>query len=201
MGNPSHSEQTVADGNHIITRWEYVDNTARDAASYAPADIGGIAQVGAAAPFAFYVLINDVGPTWLTVGGTGGDVGGVVTFGDYQVGTTTTTRYLHPLGVDNGLAHTIELQQIAPRAGTLRNLYVLAQALGTGVANIIYTVSVNGTPSSLTVSIANASVLEASDLVNTVAVSAGDKVSIEVTKSGSVTASHTHITASMELAA
>jgi hypothetical protein len=82
-----HSEQTVADGIHIPTRWEYVDTTARDAASYTAADVGGVARVGASAPYDFYVLSNDVGPTWIQIGGGAGsgDVTGPASSNDNEI--------------------------------------------------------------------------------------------------------------------
>lgn len=71
-----HSEQTPTDGIHVAVKWQYDDNTARDAASYAVEDIGGIAQVGASAPYTFYILANNTGPGWVEVGGSSGDSGG-----------------------------------------------------------------------------------------------------------------------------
>lgn len=63
-----HSAQTTANGIHIVVKWSYANTTARDAASYTSADIGGVAQVGAAAPYDFYILTNDTGPAWVQVG-------------------------------------------------------------------------------------------------------------------------------------
>lgn len=70
-----HSEQTPTDGIHVVTKWEYANAAARDAASYSASDVGGIARVGASAPYDFYVLLNDTGPAWGKI--TAGEVGGV----------------------------------------------------------------------------------------------------------------------------
>ena len=70
-----HGEQTTADGLHILTRWEYTSSVARDAASYTAADEGGVARVGAAAPWDFYALTNASGPAWVQIGAGGGGGG------------------------------------------------------------------------------------------------------------------------------
>ena len=67
-----HGEQTTTDGLHVLTRWEYASTAARDAASYTAADEGGVARVGAAAPWAFYTLSDASGPTWIQIGAGGG---------------------------------------------------------------------------------------------------------------------------------
>lgn len=66
-----HSAQTAADGIHVLPRWEYVDTAARDAASYLAADVGGVARVGTAAPYTFWVLTNSTGPAWAQIGSGG----------------------------------------------------------------------------------------------------------------------------------
>lgn len=66
-----HSQQTTADGLHIITRFSFSNITDRDAASYVPADIGGVARVGSAAPYSFYILTNHNPPTWDSLSGGG----------------------------------------------------------------------------------------------------------------------------------
>jgi hypothetical protein len=56
-----HNQQTTADGIHILVRWEYTDVTAMYAAAYTAADDGGLARVGAAAPYNFYLLKDSAG--------------------------------------------------------------------------------------------------------------------------------------------
>jgi hypothetical protein len=89
MASALHSAQTTTDGIHISVRWEYTTTVARDAVAYTSADIGGIARVGAAAPYDFYMLTDDTGPTWLTVGGAGGSGTGADPNATYIVVTTT----------------------------------------------------------------------------------------------------------------
>jgi hypothetical protein len=62
-----HNQQTTADGVHILVRWEYTDVAAMYAAAYTAADDGGLARVGAAAPYNFYLLKDSAG-----AGGAGG---------------------------------------------------------------------------------------------------------------------------------
>jgi len=67
-----HGEQTTAEGVHISVRWEFADDAARNSASYTVADVGGIARVGASAPYTFSILTNDTGPVFGDVGTSGG---------------------------------------------------------------------------------------------------------------------------------
>jgi hypothetical protein len=118
-------------------------------------------------------------------------------WGNGSVAPTTTTRFLSA-GFDSALASTTEIPVPIATVGVLRNLYVRHNvAVGNGNA-IVYTVMVNGVASVLTVSLVTGAVGQASDLVNTVAVAAGDRVSIRVTKAASVGAAQTDVTASFE---
>jgi nitrous oxide reductase accessory protein NosL len=62
-----HSEQTTANGLHIVTKWEYATAALRDAVSYTAADEGGVARVGSAAPYTFHILSNSTGPRWVDI--------------------------------------------------------------------------------------------------------------------------------------
>jgi len=120
-------------------------------------------------------------------------------FGANSVSATTTTRYLWP-SYDDSLCPTSPVQYRAPRAGTLQKLYVKHNTpAGNGNA-IVYTLRINGVASALTVSLASTAA-DGSDLVNTVAVAAGDLLDIEVTKAASVGSTPQNIVASLEFAA
>jgi hypothetical protein len=117
--------------------------------------------------------------------------------GNASVAATTTTRYLTP-GFDGVTAPTTPVQFRVPKAGTLRRLRVRHNTgAGNGLA-IVYTVRVNGVASALTVSMASTAA-DGSDLVNTVAVAAGDLIDIEVTKAASVGTSPADVMASLEV--
>lgn len=67
----------------------------------------------------------------------------------------------------------------APRAGTLRNFYLRQENAGAGNANIInYSIAVNGGPTLLQFAVPANSFALFTDLVNTVAVNAGDTISL-----------------------
>lgn len=120
-------------------------------------------------------------------------------WGDAAIAATTTTRYLTP-GFADGTASTTPIQFRVPSAGTLRRLRV-RQNTGAGNGNaVVYTVRVNGVASLLTVSMTSTA-NDGSDLVNTVAIAAGDLIDIEVTKALSIAASPSDIVASLEVVA
>jgi hypothetical protein len=92
---------------------------------------------------------------------------------------------------------------IAPRAGTLRNLFVRHNTPGGNGGVIVYTVRTGPSGGPLVDTLITASLastgLVASDLVNTVAVVQGDEISVKFTKpvtAGSVF----NVVATMELA-
>lgn len=118
-------------------------------------------------------------------------------WGNNSVSATVTTRYLNP-GYTNSTAPTSPVQFRVPFAGTLRNFY-LRQNSGAGNGNnIVYTVRVNGVATALTVTIASTA-NDASDLSNSVSVSQGDLVDIEVTKAVGVGSSPRDIVGTVEL--
>lgn len=120
-----------------------------------------------------------------------------ITWGDDSIATSTTTRYLTPW-FDDGTAETTEASYRVPSAGTAQNLRVRARVAGTGAATLTYTLMVNGGASALAVAMSN-TVQDGSDLVNTVSLSAGDLISIRVTKSASLSSSPDDIVASLEV--
>lgn len=129
-------------------------------------------------------------PSWSSTGT------GQLLWGASRVGSTVTTRYLTP-GYDNGLAQTIPTQIRAARAGALQNLRVRHNVPAGNGSPIVYTLRVNGVASALVVSLASTSA-DASDLVATVAVAAGDLLDFEVTKGSSIGRSPTDIVATVE---
>lgn len=126
----------------------------------------------------------------------------VIGFGANSVTNSTTTRYLCPW-FEDAIAETAgatNARITVPRAGTLRNMYIRhGNPLGNG-NDIVYTLRVNAVASLLTATLASTGGT-VSDLVNTVAVVAGDTIDVEVTKALGIGSSPTNITATMELAA
>jgi hypothetical protein len=84
--------------------------------------------------------------------------------------------------------------------GTIRNMRVRQQSPAGNGNPIVYTLRVNGVASALTVSILSTA-QDGSDLVNTVAVVAGDEIELRVTKAAVIAASPQDIVVTMELAA
>lgn len=110
-------------------------------------------------------------------------------WGDDNVTNTTTTRYLTPGYALNDIAPDLPIGGAyleMPRAGTLRNLRVRHNDPGTSSNVITYTLFVNNVATALTVTLA-ANAVDGADLVNSVVVAAGDRVSIEVTKPANIT--------------
>lgn len=120
----------------------------------------------------------------------------ILSWGNDAIGTTTTTRFLTPWYSDT-LAQTTAIRWRAPRAGTAKNLRVRHNTTAGNGNSIVYTLRVNGVASALTVSLASTG-SDASDLVNTVAIAAGDLLDLIVTKALSIAGSPSDITAVME---
>src|SRR5205823_3152944 len=79
-------------------------------------------------------------------------------------------------------------QIVATRSATLQNLYVNLTAAPGGVANKTVTVRVNGVNTALAVNVAGAATT-GSNIANTVAIVAGDLISVQVTHAGAPVAS------------
>jgi len=126
------------------------------------------------------------GPAGQVVSGGAPSAAGnpIIGWGAGNVSATTTTRYLFP-GYDMNLAQTSPIQVRAPVPGTLRNLRLRQNVPAGNGLPIVYTLRVNGVPTALAVSIASTA-SDASDLVNAVAVAAGDLLDWQITKAAGV---------------
>lgn len=120
-------------------------------------------------------------------------------WGSNSVSATTTTRYMPP-GYDSALASLTPLQYRAPAACMLRNLHVRHNVPSGNGLPIVYTIRVNGVATLLSASLASTGT-DASDLVDTIAVAAGDLIDLQVTKAASVGTSPTDVIAILEVAA
>jgi len=125
-------------------------------------------------------------------------VGAQLLWGNNDVGSSTTTRYLSP-GFNNSLAEVAPTQIRASRAGTMRNMRVRQNIVSGNGSAIVYVFRVNGVVTALTVSMASTA-SDGSDLASSVVVAAGDLLDIEVTKAVSVGSSPSNITATFEFA-
>lgn len=74
-----HKNATPGLGIHVLPRYAFDDIAARDAFTYSTRDDGGCVQVGAAAPYAYYILTDSTGPTFVAFGGAAAAVWSVVT--------------------------------------------------------------------------------------------------------------------------
>lgn len=119
-----------------------------------------------------------------------------VTWGANSVTATTTTRYLFP-GYGDATGSTTPVQFQIPRSGTLQNMRVVQNGpAGNGEA-IVYTLRVNNVATALAASLLSTDATGA-NLVDTVAVVAGDFLDVEVTKALAVGSSPSDIALSME---
>jgi len=117
--------------------------------------------------------------------------GDVYMFGDGNIASSTTTRYLTP-GYDAGQALTTEIGIPFLRAGVIRGIVVYHE-MGAGNGNDIeYTVRINKSTKVLAVAIASTSTTPVIDL-GEVDVVAGDVASVMVTKALTIGASPQNI--------
>lgn len=128
---------------------------------------------------------------WLGIGGS------ELVFGTADAGTVATALFFAP-GYEL-TSSAVELQIPVSRSGTIRNLYVNVKGAGTDAATVTFTVRKNGADQTLLATISNTATGATSDLVNSFTVVAGDQISIQITKSGAVTAGQTNVIAVVEL--
>ncbi len=135
------------------------------------------------------------------------DDGAVITFGATAVNTTTTDRFLLQSNL-NQTAQTVLREFDVPRPGTLQNLFGGHRVGNGNGSDIVYTVQVNAAPAFtgpvatlLTVTIASTSTAQAGDVVNSVVVAKGDRVSMRVGKAVAIGGSPSDIFFSMGLTA
>jgi hypothetical protein len=116
------------------------------------------------------------GAAWVTWGATSG--GDVFVWGNDNVGAAADTRYFDP--GRGGVASTSAATRQVPisRAGTVKSLFVRHNSAAGNGNSVVYTVAKNGVATAITVTLATGAVGQASDLVNTFAVAAGDRISL-----------------------
>lgn len=109
-----------------------------------------------------------------------------ISFGFFGASPSTAVRLGFPYaGAFTNAAGTTEFKTMLPHAATLRNMRVGCVTSPTGINNITYTLRVNNVASALTVTIAQAAIPHSgADTTHTVAVVAGDWLSIAVQHSG-----------------
>jgi len=149
---------------------------------------------GGQAQATYYKETGNGNTGWLAIGGTG------LVFGVGTTGTAATAVYMGSGFIATPTA--TELQVPITRPGTLRNFRVRIAVAGTDHQLVTFTVRKNGVDTAITCSIQNdaAAPSDASDLVHSVSVVAGDLISISITKAGVVTAGQGDAVASLELA-
>jgi hypothetical protein len=119
----------------------------------------------------------------------------VLYWGNNNISTTTTARFLNP-GFITSAAGTTTVRLRMPRTGTIKSLYIYHGTAGVG-GNVTYTVRKNGTNQTLTCTLA-ASATTAADTTNSFTVAAGDLIDVTVTKAAAITTSPLNITATVE---
>jgi len=124
-------------------------------------------------------------PEW----GSGNDA--ILRFGNDATIPTNTTTYLMAFnGTSPNNVEGIDKTILAPRAGTLLNLYAVSSTYPTATETYTYTVRVAGEDTSITCQTADVAT-SANDTTHTAAVTAGQAITVKlVTSDGSATAYH-----------
>lgn len=151
-------------------------------------------STAAGEPSVYYKESGTGSSSWLGVGGTG------LVFGGGSMGAGAAAVFLGSGFIQTPTA--AELQVPMTRPATIRSLRVRIAGAGVGTQNVTYTVRKNGVDTGLTVTVANdaAAPTDASDLVHSFTVVAGDLISLGVTKASGVTSGQTNVEASVEVA-
>lgn len=114
------------------------------------------------------------------------------------IGTSTTLRYLTP-GRSDGNAPTTAVGFRATVQGTLQNLYVRHNTVGSG-GNVTYTLFINGSTSGIAVTM-TAAAADGNNTANTAAVAKGDLIEIRITKAAIIASSPQEVIATAEVKA
>jgi len=165
-------------------------------------DINGLVEVATVDPLVDFIVIYDFSAGFHRKIKPSAFVASTIAaypiyFGASSVTGSTTTRYLYPC-FDSSIAQTIEIGVRVTRNGTLQNLFIVQNNPAGNGNSIVYTVRINGVDTLLVVTIAS-NVQNGSNIVDTVIVLAGDRVSIKVTKSLTIGVSPDDILATLEL--
>ena len=124
----------------------------------------------------------------------------ILMWGNDSLTAAADTRFLTP-GRDRAAAPLVDQAQLpVPRAGVLKNFFVRHNAAAGDGNSVAYDVLVNGVATAITVTLATGAVGQASDLVNTVVVAQGDRVSIRAVKAAGITDGGLNVQASLEVA-
>jgi hypothetical protein len=135
------------------------------------------------------ILTGNTG--WMGIGGS------IVTFGADSLGTSATRVFFGTGYIAS--ATVTEIQQNMTRPGTIRNLRVHVATAGVGAATVTFTVRKNGVDTLIVATIANATTGNATDLVHTITIVAGDLLSVAIDKSAIVTVGQAQVALSLEL--
>ncbi len=134
-----------------------------------------------------------------------GSLSALLQWGNDSVAAAADTRALAP-GFSRNIADTIgglpgggtEGLYRASRAGTLRNMRVRHNSnVGNG-NDVVYTVFVAGVATAITATLASGAIGDASDLVNTAAVAAGDLIQVRASKALSIGAGGVSVMVDLE---
>jgi hypothetical protein len=129
-------------------------------------------------------ILQRIGGTWTPVDPADLGLADTLIWGNDNIAASPTTRYLVS-GWDALLAPTAPRRYRVARAGTLSEMRAHHNAPGGNGNTVTYTLTVNGVPTALTVSMASTAA-DGTDLANSVAVAAGDLLGIEVTKGAAI---------------
>jgi hypothetical protein len=125
----------------------------------------------------------------------------VLGFGAGEIGNGIGFDYLWPWfdqDIQNqGGEAGVPIEMPMPRAGTIRNLTVLHNNPNGNGAPVVYTLHVNGAPTAVAVAVSSSIAGPSTNLVNSVVVALGDKVSLIASRAGSISEGDLEIVATM----
>lgn len=136
-----------------------------------PKDVAGVSQLFARSDNG---VVHQLTPT-------AADGSAVIAFGNDNISALADTRFLDPYWSSRTAVTTI-IDIAAPRAGTLRNLFIRHNAAVGNGNSVVYTVMVNGVATTLTATLATGAVGQSSDLVNSAVVAQGDRIAVRAVK-------------------
>lgn len=186
MGKHSEVGQTAA--MHGVVRWTVADAAAREALTVSAGDVAARKALVQTDEGTLWVASATSSPKFTPLNG-----GANFDWSHGAGATSVNNRWIAAGGAYGAQSGTDNQRRNVHSRMILDRLYVRQTVAGTNEGNNVYVVQVDGVDTALTVTIANDSVVQGSDLTNFVIVNAGQELGLRTAHSATVATAATQV--------